>query len=110
MKQPDINPDKIVKVKLTGSAKALQPTVYKDGDLFFCLLGASKNGVLGSGTTIDDAISDWDKNLQTRLNIGDQNDDVVKMVIGLLNEQKQESSRQIDDFFLHYLRPYKGKG
>lgn len=105
MNQTDINPDQIIQVNFTGSAKALNPTVYKEHELYFCLLGNDQNGVIGSGITIEEAINDWDKNLQTRLKIGDENDYAVKMVTDLLNKEKQKSSQQIDDYFRNHLRP-----
>ena len=107
MKQSEINPGQIVHVNLTGSAKALQPTVYKDGNLYFCLLGPDYNvGVGGSGKTTQHALTDWDKNLQIRLKANDDNDIIVQMVKELLKKKKEAALNQLDDFYGRF-RPVK---
>lgn len=108
MKQTDINPDQIIKADLTGSAKALNPTVYKDNDMYFCLLGDDDlSGVAGSGKTVDHALIDWDKNLQARLKTGDSDDEVVKMVRGILSERKVKPL-DMDEFNAQF-RPLRKK-
>ena len=106
-KQSAINPDQIIKVDFTGPAQALQPTVYKDRRTYFCVLGTDdKNGVVGTGSTVDQAISDWDKNLQARLKTGDQDDEVVKLVKGILDRHKKYGN-EAEDFLAAHLRPFR---
>ena len=66
---------------LPKSAKKLQPLVWKDGELYFCLLGPNpQNGVFGSGDTPLLAIVDWDAHLTTRLANATEDDEVTQYV------------------------------
>lgn len=66
---------------LPKSARNLRPLVWKDNDLYNCLLGPDVNqGVFGSGETPLLAIVDWDTRLTSRLAEPKQNDEVIQYV------------------------------
>ncbi|MBW8682769.1 hypothetical protein [Chitinophaga rhizophila] len=49
------------------SVKNFQPSVYRDGDVYHCILGTEKEtGVFGSGKSVDEAFSEWDKAYQDK--------------------------------------------
>jgi hypothetical protein len=46
------------------SVKNFMPDVYRDGDQFICILGIDSNAITGKGTTIEEALKDWDRAFQ----------------------------------------------
>lgn len=109
MKQKNINPAQIVKVDFSGAAKALNPTVYRDNNMYFCRLGDDDiKGVVGFGKTTDQAVANWDKNLRTRLKTGNDNDEIVKIVKEVLSDKIPASADQLKEFNSQF-RPYKRK-
>ncbi|SFM65704.1 hypothetical protein SAMN05428949_0330 [Chitinophaga sp. YR627] len=49
------------------SAKNFMPSVYRDGEVYHCILGTDKDtGIFGSGKSVDEAISEWDKSYQEK--------------------------------------------
>lgn len=66
---------------LPKSARKLQPLVWKDGDLYNCLLGPDLNvGIFGTGETALLAIVDWDTHLTARLAEAKEDDEVIQYV------------------------------
>ena len=50
------------KQELPGSVKNFLPDVYRDGDLYYCILGAdTQSAIIGAGKNIDEAMANWDK-------------------------------------------------
>ncbi|QHS63830.1 hypothetical protein [Chitinophaga agri] len=50
---------------LPASVKNFQPSVYRDGEMYHCILGTDKEqGVFGSGKSVEEAMSEWDKAYQ----------------------------------------------
>jgi hypothetical protein len=49
------------------SAKNFRPSIYRDGDLYHCILGTDKEtGIFGSGKSVNEAIIEWDKAYQEK--------------------------------------------
>ncbi len=81
----NIDPDSIIDIKKEGVAAALDPTVFKDGNSYCCLLGSDpQSGVFGCGATPEEAIKDWEKNLRTHLTSAGDQDEVVKFVKAII--------------------------
>lgn len=50
------------------NAKKLKPEVYKDGDSYHCLFGPDPEvGIHGCGDTLENALLDWEKDLEKRM-------------------------------------------
>jgi hypothetical protein len=70
---------------LSREIKELQPVVFKEGDAYCCLLGPDPQaGIFGFGPTPKKAMTDWEQNLEKRMEkpIGD--DDVAQYVHDVL--------------------------
>lgn len=66
---------------LPKSARKLQPLVWKDDELYNCLLGPDLNmGIFGTGETPLLAIVDWDTQLTARLAQAELEDEVIQYV------------------------------
>ncbi len=85
MEQMQIDPENRIDIDyqdwaVTTATKTLQPTVFKKGDAYCCLLGPDHQvGVLGCGDTAFDAITNWEQNLQAR--VENQPDDEVSRYV-----------------------------
>jgi hypothetical protein len=96
MIQMIIDPELIVdydftKPEVNRTLKNLQPVIYRNGDEFFCLLGPDlKQGILGTGSTLEDAIYDWESNLQKRIQNPAEDDEVSEFVIDTLSLTKDD--------------------
>ncbi|WP_316743787.1 hypothetical protein [Pedobacter antarcticus] len=78
-----VNPDKaqIVDIEYEGAAKLLQPIVFKNGDQYSCVLGIdNQTCIYGSGDSIEQAIQEWDNNLQVHLESAGTDDPIVRKV------------------------------
>jgi len=79
-----IDQNSVVDVELLGVAQLLQPIVYKDGDSYCCFYGSNpQSGISGYGNTANDAVEDWNKNIQNYLASAGENDEIVKFVKGI---------------------------
>lgn len=46
---------------LPATAKAYKPVLFREGNLICCLLGNDpRDGIFGCGSTLSEAIKDWD--------------------------------------------------
>lgn len=114
MEQMEIPKEQIIEVEYTGAAVALQPVVFAEGDSYCCLLGPDPQaGVFGCGDSPDEALKDWDKNLQERLLNGSDDDEVfthVKDVIFQRNKHQapEDVSDQVKEFYNQF-RPVRRK-
>ena len=52
--------------KVPDSVKNFMPEVYQDGDRYICILGAEPNSVSGEGSTVEEAMLDWDRVYQSK--------------------------------------------
>jgi hypothetical protein len=90
MIQISIDPELIVDFDFTTretnrTLKNLQPVVYKNGDKYNCLLGPDlERGILGTGSTPEEAISDWEVNLKNRIKDSKEDDELSEFVIDTL--------------------------
>lgn len=100
MKQMKIPFENIVKYEFSGIAKALKPTIFKDGDSFCCLLGADpQNGVMGCGPSPKDAVEDWDQNLKTHLKDAPEKDPVVIYAKKVLLSISEVIPQHVQEFY-----------
>lgn len=68
--------------RLPEPVKEFQPTVYKDGNLYSCILGANaQKGIFGTGATVEEAIDNWVRNFEERLEHPLLPDEVVQYVL-----------------------------
>lgn len=52
---------------LLASVKNFQPSVYRDGEMYHCILGTDREqGIFGSGKTIEEAMIAWDDAYQEK--------------------------------------------
>ena len=85
MDKMKIPKNKLVQFNLTGSAELLQPTMFKEGDSYCCILGADpQQGVMGCGDTPEEALNEWDANLQKHLKSAPKDDQIVRYVKDLI--------------------------
>lgn len=43
------------------SVRNFRPDIYKDGDLYCCILGAGIDAISGCGPTVEEAMQRWDE-------------------------------------------------
>jgi hypothetical protein len=49
------------------SVKNFRPSVYRDGEIYHCILGTDKEtGVFGSGKSVEEAFLEWDHAYQDK--------------------------------------------
>jgi hypothetical protein len=78
-------------LNIPGSVNALQPVVFHDGNSYCCLLGPDPQaGIFGCGSTVIDALQDWDNHLKERLSSSDENDEVAQYVNDTMNASKNK--------------------
>lgn len=76
---------------LPAAVRQFKPVVYKEGDLFCCILGPDrKSGVFGCGVSLKEAIKDWDVNFHKRLNAGREDDEVAQFLRDNLSVSKKD--------------------
>jgi hypothetical protein len=96
MIQLTIDPELIVNYDFTAAdvnrtLKNLQPVVYRNGDTYNCLLGPSlEEGILGTGSTPELAIFDWEVKLKERIQNPAEDDEVSEFVIDTLKMTKDD--------------------
>ncbi|SMC87650.1 hypothetical protein [Pedobacter africanus] len=72
-------------------AKKLKPLIYKnsdpEGDAYCCLFGPDPEvGIYGCGNTPENAVLDWDKDLQDRMEKLTEGDDAAQHAIKHLSQ------------------------
>lgn len=96
MIQLTIDPELIVNYDFTAAEvnrtlKNLQPVVYKNGNGYHCLLGPNlEEGILGTGSSPEEAIYDWELKLQERIQSPSEDDEVSEFVIDTLRMTKDD--------------------
>jgi hypothetical protein len=96
MKQMQIDPEKVVDIDFTTketnrTLKTLQPIVFKEGESYCCHLGEDHtHGILGCGNSPEEAIKEWEQNLQKRMDHHDENDELAEYVIDSLRITKDD--------------------
>ncbi|RZM04372.1 MAG: hypothetical protein EOO88_56030, partial [Pedobacter sp.] len=72
-------------IEYTGAAIILKPGVFQVGEYYMAELKERESSVvLGSGSTIDEALEAWEINLQDHLRKAGRSDPIVQYVAGLL--------------------------
>jgi hypothetical protein len=67
------------------SVKTFRPLVYKEGDSYCCALGPNpKQAVIGRGDTVEQALADWNKQLQERIKNPGEDDEVALYICDTL--------------------------
>lgn len=95
-----IDPEKIIKVELTGVASILKPVVYVEGKNYCCLLGLDpESGIFGKGRTLEKALAEWDKSLQKHLAQDNDEDYIIAYVKNLLGKAQKSPSKNIQAFY-----------
>jgi hypothetical protein len=96
MIQMVIDPDLVVdydftKPEVNRTLKNLQPVVYKNGESYNCLLGPDlETGIVGMGASPEEAIYNWERNLQQRIQHPAEDDEVSEFVIDTLRMTKDD--------------------
>src|SRR3954471_13521636 len=73
------------------SARTFRPLVYRDGESYCCLLGPDpQEGVFGCGDNVEDAVMDWDEQLQKRIQQRNMADPVTQYVVDTNNTTKTD--------------------
>src|SRR3954468_17574205 len=66
---------------LPASIKTFRPLVYQEGEAVCCVLGPDpQEGIFGCGTTVDEAMRDWDEHLQDRIQYHKEDDEVARFI------------------------------
>lgn len=50
---------------IPDSVKNFRPVIYRDGEDYCCILG-TENAVVGTGNTLEEAMSNWDRAYQEK--------------------------------------------
>lgn len=77
--------------RYSGLVKELKPVLYREGSSFCCLLGPDTGtGVLGRGTSEEQAIADWEARLRERLRTLDEEDEVGTYICDVLRASNKK--------------------
>jgi hypothetical protein len=96
MIQLTIDPDLVVNYDFTAqnvnrTLKNLQPVVFRSGPVYNCLLGPSlEAGILGMGSTPEEAIFNWEVQLKKRIQNPAEDDELAEFVIDSLRMTKDD--------------------
>jgi hypothetical protein len=86
---------KHIDIALEGLPKLLGAEVYAESPGFICLLPDDVHqSVVGRGSSVAQAVENWDAKLQAHLRNAGENDPVVIFVKGLLNKQSYVNEEQ----------------
>jgi hypothetical protein len=47
-------------VEVPDSVKNFRPDIYKEGYTYYTILGSNEDAIIGSGSTVDEAMKNWD--------------------------------------------------
>lgn len=76
---------------LPQDARELQPLVFKEGAYYYCILGPNPTeGILGRGDSPKSAIAAWSAQLQERIKMKDEDDEVANFVRDTLNTSNED--------------------
>ncbi len=97
MEQMKVAEERIIQLnyedeKLSLGVRELRPVVFEGGGGYFCVLGPSvERGITGSGTTIENALIEWEAALEKRIQKRDDDDEVALYAADVL----QASNRKV---------------
>jgi hypothetical protein len=73
------------------TVRVLNPTVYRAGDTYCCLLGPDQvTGIFGCGNDPIDAVQDWEVNVHQRIGAPKQDDELAQYVIDSLSISRKD--------------------
>lgn len=76
---------------LPADVRELRPAMYVDGDAYCCILGPDPAvGIFGCGYTKDEAVADWQNQLNERISKAPENDEIAQEIIDLKSAGKNE--------------------
>jgi hypothetical protein len=96
MQQMNIDESKLVPINFESSdvppaVRQFKPTLYKDGELFCCILGPDiEQGVHACGVTEDEAINEWTAALKERMQNTNPDDAVALYIKDTLATSKND--------------------
>lgn len=65
--------------------KELRPIIWEEGSSYCCLLGPDfRDGILGYGSTVKDAVADWELHVHERLAHHEPGDEIAYFVEEIL--------------------------
>ncbi|RYY53215.1 MAG: hypothetical protein EOO05_21275 [Chitinophagaceae bacterium] len=91
MKQMEISNHQVIELDFedpwySDTVRTLRPVAYNDGQKIYCMLGPDfEHAILGSGTTLVEALKSWDAALQKRIEHHSATDEVALYVKDQLN-------------------------
>lgn len=83
------------------SAAQFQPELFKEENSFFCTWHFGPETITGEGQTPEEALQDWDKNLQSIRDDTNRNDELAKHLRNAFSAEqpvKDETRRSNDAF------------
>lgn len=67
---------------LPAAVQLFKPVVYKDGEIYCCLLGPDPTvGVFGSGINAKDAMNNWSQHFRKIVTAGNMENEIVKYIL-----------------------------
>lgn len=96
MKQMDISRDRVIDIdyesaSLSRAVKDLRPVVWADQKGYCCILGPDpQEGVVGSGSSVEAALADWEAQLKERMHQAGTQDELAQYVIDTLQISKND--------------------
>jgi hypothetical protein len=96
MKQMPIDPATAVNLDFNSAdvpdtAKKLRPALFMNGNTYCCMLGPDlEAGVVGYGSSPQEALNDWNKHLQERIATPRTNDEIAQEIVDRLNAKKED--------------------
>jgi hypothetical protein len=96
MKQMPIKDEVVVHVNyessdLPATVRQFKPVVYKEGGTFCCILGPDRQtGIFASGSSVNEALRNWDANVHQRLSHHNEDDEVARFMLDSLSVSKKD--------------------
>src|SRR5450432_286815 len=90
-----LNPEDIIAISyedlnLPVSFNAFRPILFKDGDMFCCLLGPNlQEGIFSFGITVNSAIALWDLAFKKRLLKNSKKDPTARFIAYKINMSRK---------------------
>lgn len=73
------------------SVKKLRPVIFQDGNDFCCVLGPDmRRGIFGCGLSPQEALKNWQRNLDERMKNYPEDDEVANHVVEVLNASNRK--------------------
>lgn len=102
-----VDPEAVIDIPLTGAAKELKPVVFREGNMFCCLLGPNaQEGVFGCGNSPVRALEEWEENLKSYLANSKEDDPIVTYIKEVIHKEPKPRSPQMQAFY-DQIRPVK---